>query len=98
MGALTLASPEVVMPSSPLSDASNGTTAEAMEILQRGFQDPDSNVTDATAMAVLFLVSRAVINLDDSLARVHEEGLLRILQIRGGLNEICEHLSNAVLR
>ena len=90
MGTLAIASPEISLdPSSFNSTAtSDAANAEAMEILGCSFSDRRARVCDRTLMAVLFLIERATITGDHSLAVVHEEGLKSILNLRGGLDDL----------
>lgn len=91
MGALSLASPEVV------ADGAYGVNAEATELLQEGFQDKEVVYLDSTCCAITFLVLRAMLSLDHDLARIHDEGLLRLMHLRGGLYELCAQLARAIL-
>ncbi len=89
-GALALASPEISLDPKNFNSraSSDGANAEAMEILGRSFSDPRARVCNRTLMAVLFLIERATITGDHSLALVHEEGLKSVLNLRGNLDEL----------
>lgn len=97
MGTLVLALPEMSLPGSPIAYAAETANTEALEILNRGFQTA-ANVNQVTSMTVLFLIACAVLELDDNRARIHEEGLLRIVEMQGGLFELCPSIANVVLR
>ena len=99
LGTLSLASPDISLDPKNFASiaASDGANAEAMEILGRSFSDPQARVSDMTLMAVLFLIDRATITGDHTLAVVHEEGLKSVLNLRGSLDDLCPGLSMPIL-
>lgn len=56
--------------------------------VHQAFEDPNQRTNDMTIMAVLQLLCADMISADALNMRIHESGLLSMIQERGGLEEL----------
>lgn len=62
-----------------------GVRNEVLGMINDCFEDPEQQISDATIIAVLHVLTAEVMGCDDSVSRVHIDGLHGMVRARGGL-------------
>lgn len=62
--------------------------AEVMDLISHEFDNTEAQVSDLNIMAVLHIMASDIILCDDAALEKHEEGMLKMVLLRGGLQRL----------
>ncbi|EME88252.1 uncharacterized protein MYCFIDRAFT_86047 [Pseudocercospora fijiensis CIRAD86] len=62
--------------------------SEVLQLINQALADPQMQTADATLVAVLHVLNSEIMGCDDSIMRIHQEGLHNLVRQRGGLDRL----------
>lgn len=62
--------------------------SEVLTLINQALQDPQMQTADVTLVAVLHVLNSEIMGCDDSVMRIHQDGLHNLVRQRGGLDNL----------
>ncbi|KXT13771.1 hypothetical protein AC579_6596 [Pseudocercospora musae] len=62
--------------------------SEVLQLINQALADPQMQTADATLVAVLHVLNSEIMGCDDTIMRIHQEGLHNLVRQRGGLDRL----------
>ncbi|KXT02756.1 hypothetical protein AC578_5445 [Pseudocercospora eumusae] len=62
--------------------------SEVLQLINQALADPQMQTADSTLVAVLHVLNSEIMGCDDSIMRIHQEGLHNLVRQRGGLDRL----------